>query len=72
MILLTTPYRLKAGLRTTEGAVLEGGEEGVMLRQRLALRRLQLLHRPHPTGECSESRLQPETRRWEEVFASCD
>jgi hypothetical protein len=52
--------------------VLEGGEEGVLLRQRLALRRLQLLHRPPPTGECSESRLQPETRRWEEVFASCD
>jgi hypothetical protein len=31
--------------------VLEGGEEGVLLGQGGALRLLQLLHRPHPTGE---------------------
>ena len=34
-----------------EGAVLEGGEEGVMLGQGGALRLLQLVHRPHPAGE---------------------
>ena len=35
----------------SEGAVLEGGEEGVQLRQRRALRRLQRLHRRDSAGE---------------------
>ena len=34
-----------------EGAVLEGGEERVQLRQRRAVRRFQALHRRHPPGE---------------------
>ncbi len=34
-----------------EGAVLEGGEERVQLRQRRALRRLQAFHRGHAAGE---------------------
>ena len=34
-----------------EGAVLEGGEERVQLRQRRALCRLQAFHRRHAAGE---------------------
>ena len=47
--------RRNDGIATLEfpskGAVLERGEERVQLRQRRALRRLQLLHRANSTGE---------------------
>jgi hypothetical protein len=36
---------------SSKGAVLKRGEERVQLRQRRALRRLQLLHRTNSTGE---------------------
>ena len=46
----------------TKGAVLEGGEERVQLRQRRALRRFQPLHRRHPPGEFA---LRGDGGKWE-------